>query len=54
MSVAGQSVDLGPFPRYDNPYCSQAFGTNVTVIEYENQSLTLNFATGERTYATGG
>ncbi len=50
MRVDGESVDTGPYPRFDNDYCYQEFGTNKTIIEYGSQRLELDFNTGTRTY----
>nr|MDO8109477.1 hypothetical protein [Candidatus Sigynarchaeota archaeon] len=52
MAVNGTDVDLGPYPRFDNPYCYQEFGTTTTVIEHANQRLTLDFDAGTRTHET--
>ncbi|MHA1720260.1 MAG: hypothetical protein ACTSWX_14820, partial [Promethearchaeota archaeon] len=52
MIVNGHSVDLGPYPRFDNDFCYQEFGTNTTVIQFENQSLVLDFDNGNRTYTS--
>jgi len=43
MTVAGEEVDLGPYPRWDNPYAHQGFGTNTTVIAFDGQTLELDF-----------
>ncbi|MHA1791153.1 MAG: hypothetical protein ACTSVI_00830 [Promethearchaeota archaeon] len=48
MLVNGSKVDLGPYPRFQNPYCHQEFGTNVTMIHMENQVLKLDFNTATR------
>ncbi|MFX1499814.1 MAG: hypothetical protein ACFFDH_02485 [Promethearchaeota archaeon] len=50
MYVNGSEVDLGPYPRFDNKYCYQEFGTKNTIIEFGNQSLELNFDEVSRTY----
>jgi len=50
MKVKGEEVDLGDYPRFDNPYCSQEFGTKKTVIEFEAQLLELNFNNASRVY----
>jgi hypothetical protein len=50
MTVNGAAVDLGPFPRWDNGYCQQDFGTNRTIITFGTQLLDLNFETGQRRY----
>ncbi|MEX2684549.1 MAG: hypothetical protein Q6373_023465, partial [Candidatus Sigynarchaeota archaeon] len=48
MRVNGTAVDLGDYPRYDNPYCTQVFGTTTTFIHLGAQNLTLDFAAGTR------
>ncbi len=50
MVVGGAVVDLGPYGRFDNEYCHQAFGTRRTVITCGNQSLVLDFDTLERVF----
>jgi hypothetical protein len=50
MTVDGSEVDLGPYARFDNDYCYQDFGTKTTMIQFENQSLELNFDTSSRYY----
>ncbi|MHA1110789.1 MAG: hypothetical protein ACTSRE_06775, partial [Promethearchaeota archaeon] len=51
MISGGKNVDLGPFPRFDNDFCYQEFGTKVTLIEFESQSLELDFDSATRTYS---
>ena len=48
--VDGEEIDLGPYPRWDNAYAYQEFGTMVTRIEHENLRLELDFEAGERRY----
>jgi hypothetical protein len=51
LTVAGQTVDLGPYPRYDNANCSQEFGTTTTVISRgDTQRLELDFEAATRSY----
>ena len=50
MKVDGNEVDLGPYPRFDNDFCYQDFGTKNTLIQFGNQSLVLNFDTVSRIY----
>jgi len=50
MQVDGNNIDLGPYPRFDNDYCYQDFGTKITLIEFGNQSLELNFNNYSRVY----
>lgn len=50
MYVQSQKVDIGPYPRFNNSYCNQQFGTNITLIEFGDESLELDFNLGNRTY----
>ncbi|MHA1323297.1 MAG: hypothetical protein ACTSRL_10910 [Candidatus Helarchaeota archaeon] len=50
MNVNGTNIDLGPYPRFDNNYCYQEFGTNKTIIQFETQRLELNFDNSSRIY----
>jgi len=50
MTVGGLEVDLGPYARWDNPYCHQPFGQNVTTLEHQGRRLTLDFETPARNY----
>jgi hypothetical protein len=50
MYADGVQVDLGPFERFENAYCTQDFGTKITTITYEGQTLVLNFVDNTRTY----
>jgi hypothetical protein len=50
MTVAGQTVDLGPYDRWDNKYATQAYGTNDTIINFNGERLDLNFQTPSRRY----
>jgi hypothetical protein len=50
MTVDGKEVDLGPYPRFDNQFCTQAFNTLRTTIEYGNMKLVLDFENATRTY----
>jgi hypothetical protein len=50
MTVNGGPVDLGPYPRWDNPYCYQEFDTGKTVISFEGKRLELDWKTPRRTY----
>ena len=52
MISNGIPVDLGPFSRFDNDFCYQVFGTNTTLIEFESQSLELDFESATRTYSS--
>jgi len=48
MTVDGEAVEPGPFQRWDNVYCRQAFGTNVTRIAFDGKVLELDFDTPAR------
>ncbi|MFX1328400.1 MAG: hypothetical protein ACFE91_09755 [Promethearchaeota archaeon] len=50
MYVNDIKVDLGPYPRFDNDYCYQEFGTKTMTINFENQSLELDFNSISRIY----
>ena len=50
MTVGGALVNLGPYPRWDNQYSFQEYGTNVTQISFDEQQLELDFATPRRRY----
>ncbi|MCP4762186.1 MAG: hypothetical protein GY870_10420 [archaeon] len=43
LIVKGSEIDLGPYPRFNNTFCEQNFGTDITHITYNSQSLDLNF-----------
>ncbi len=47
-----QQIELDSYPRFDNPYCYQEFGSQRTVIEYQNSSLILDFENSTRIYNT--
>ncbi len=48
MTVAGAPVDLGPYDRFDNKYCSSSYGSLKTVIEFDHERLTLDFSNANR------
>ncbi len=50
MYVNDNEIELGPYPRFNNEYCYQDFGTKTTIIEFENQRLELNFSNYSRIY----
>ena len=50
VTVGGQSIDVGPYERWENAYAQQTFGTLTTVIEHEGARLTLDFESGARSY----
>lgn len=50
MTVDGREVDLGPYARWNNPYCQKSFGQNVTTLEHKGARLTLDFQSPGRTY----
>lgn len=49
--VAGVEIDLGDYPRYNNDYCYQEFGTKKTIIQHNNQKLELDFENASRLYS---
>ncbi|NLH50033.1 MAG: hypothetical protein GX444_15745 [Myxococcales bacterium] len=53
LTVAGETVDLGPFARWDNPYSFQEYGAQITRIHYDGQRLELDFQTPRRRYWSG-
>jgi hypothetical protein len=50
FKVDGKTIDLNQYPRFDNKYCYQEFGTKRTLIEFGNESLDLNFNDVTRNY----
>ncbi len=50
FTVAGQTIDLGPYPRWDNKYAQQEFGTTTTEIQFAGERLELDFAAPSRRY----
>ena len=48
MTVKGETIDLGPFDRWDNPHCNQEYGTKVVTIRHDGVSLELDFEHGTR------
>ncbi len=50
MQVGDETVDLGPYPRFENSYCNQEFGTKITTIEFDKSRLELDFNTWTRDY----
>ena len=48
LRVEGSVVQLYDYPRYDNPYCYAPFESDTYLIEKGEQSLFLDFLTGER------
>jgi hypothetical protein len=50
MIVNGSPVDIGPYKRFDNKYCSQEFGTEKTIIDFAGKSLELDIANATRMY----
>ncbi|MFO7798080.1 MAG: hypothetical protein ACQERB_08790 [Promethearchaeati archaeon] len=49
MKVEDQIIDLGPYERFESPYCNQTFGSMQTIIEYNGQKLTLDFLNANKT-----
>ena len=50
MTVNGTQVDLGPYARFDNDFCFQAFDSLKTTIQYGTMTLELDFENATRTY----
>ena len=52
LQVQGSNVDLGPYNRFDNPYCQQIFGDKITNITLPGttQQLELDFENAKRRY----
>ena len=48
--VDKKKIDLGDYPRFDNNYCYQKFGTKITDIRFESKRLELNFNNCTRYY----
>lgn len=51
MNVNGQDIDLGPYKRFENDFCTQDFNTLKTIIQFNNQILVLDFENATRNYA---
>lgn len=49
----GAAIDLGAYPRFDNPYVQQAFGERCTPIRLNGQTFVLDFDAGHRRFAAG-
>jgi hypothetical protein len=47
--VAGKPIDLRNYPRWDNPYTRSDFGGTQYHINFQDQSLDLDFENGTRT-----
>lgn len=43
FKVAGETVELHNYPRFDNPYCQTEFDSQVYQIQFDNLSHTLDF-----------
>ncbi|MFX0010152.1 MAG: hypothetical protein ACFE9R_07550 [Candidatus Hermodarchaeota archaeon] len=50
MTVNGTQVDLGPYARFDNEFCFQAFDSLKTTIQFGTMTLDLDFENVTRTY----
>jgi len=48
MTVDGVDIDLGPYPRWDNGFGTQQFGSLVTTIDFQDHALNLDFEQGTR------
>ena len=52
LQVSGSNIDLGPYKRFDNPYCTQNFNTTTTIITLPGttERLELDFENAKRRY----
>ncbi len=48
MTVAGEEIDLGPYPRWQNDFADVEFGSPLTHIDHGDQRLELDFEGGRR------
>ncbi len=48
MTVEGEEIDLGPFPRWSNDYSATTFGDPITHIDHGKHRLMLDFTGPER------
>ncbi len=48
MTIAGEAIDLGPYPRFHNAECHQERGDRLVRIEHAGQRLELDFEKPER------
>jgi hypothetical protein len=53
MIIEDEIADLGPYPRWDNAYCQQEYGTSVTDINFNGERLNLDFPNARRRYWSG-
>jgi len=51
LTVNGNEVPLGDYPRFDNPYCRADFGAGLYRISLGDAELTLDFRTGVREFS---
>lgn len=49
FTVEGTLMDIKHYPRYQNPYAVEVFGSNPIVINHGTKQLTLNYETAQRT-----
>ncbi|MCY3414428.1 MAG: hypothetical protein INQ03_22465 [Candidatus Heimdallarchaeota archaeon] len=47
--VDGNTTDLGPYPRFENPFVNQVFASRITTISYGGYTLELDFDAVSRT-----
>ncbi|MFO8018462.1 MAG: hypothetical protein R6U96_07490 [Promethearchaeia archaeon] len=50
FEVGGKEIEVNDYPRFDNDFCTQEFGSNETLIEFGNERLELNFNDIVRNY----
>jgi hypothetical protein len=50
LLVDNKSIDIGPYPRYDNPYCYCEYADRNITIEFNSQILNLDFINATRSY----
>ena len=48
LTQDGADVDVSDYPRYGNPYSESVFRDAVISFEYQDRSLTLDFANRTR------
>ncbi len=48
MTVEGEEIDLGPYPRWSNDYSEIEFGNPITRVDHKKHRLVLDFVEGER------
>ena len=48
MTVAGETVDIGPYPRWDNAQLHQPWGSKRLTFSAGDQTVDLDFEAGTR------